>query len=189
MSEDGGVNFLGLNSSVTGRRWIGPDNETQRAAQTLEQQAGYPAALCQVLARRGVTAATADSFLSPALRDLLPDPRKLRDMHKAAERFLDAVDRHERIAVFADYDVDGGASACHGRPWNTSAMPRPNGCGVVAPEALPGGHRATLPAGSIPVRWLLDISALWPSCIGFRNLAVNQVHVGSIPIGHPLKKL
>ena len=27
---------------------------------------------------------------------------------------------------------------------------------------------------------------LWPSCIGFRNLAVNQVHVGSIPIGHPL---
>ena len=27
---------------------------------------------------------------------------------------------------------------------------------------------------------------LWPSCIGFRNFAVNEVHVGSIPIGHPL---
>ena len=25
---------------------------------------------------------------------------------------------------------------------------------------------------------------LWPSCIGFRNFAVNEVHVGSIPIGH-----
>jgi len=29
---------------------------------------------------------------------------------------------------------------------------------------------------------------LWPSCIGFRNLIVNQVHVGSIPSGHPAMK-
>lgn len=111
MTGDGGVNFLGVDCSLTGRRWIGPDIETLRAAQSLEQQTAYPPALCQVLARRGVTAATAESFLAPALRDLLPDPRKLRDMQKAAERFLDAVHRHERIAVFADYDVDGGSSA------------------------------------------------------------------------------
>jgi hypothetical protein len=32
------------------------------------------------------------------------------------------------------------------------------------------------------VRFLLP--ELWPPCIGFRNLDVNQVHVGSIPIGH-----
>jgi single-stranded-DNA-specific exonuclease len=32
-------------------------------------------------------------------------------MEMAAERFLAALARRERIAVFADYDVDGGSSA------------------------------------------------------------------------------
>lgn len=68
-------------------------------------------AVCQVLARRGVTAQDAEAFLAPSLRDLLPDPRSLRDMEKAAERFLAAVKKRERIAIFADYDVDGGGSA------------------------------------------------------------------------------
>ena len=48
---------------------------------------------------------------APTLRELLPDPRSLRDMEKAAARILRAVERRERIAIFADYDVDGGASA------------------------------------------------------------------------------
>ena len=53
----------------------------------------------------------ADAFLAPSLRDLLPDPHDLRDMEKAAARFLEAVKARERIAIFADYDVDGGTSA------------------------------------------------------------------------------
>src|SRR6056297_1206178 len=51
------------------------------------------------------------SYLAPTLKDLLPDPRRLKDMERVAERFRAAVARGERIAVFADYDVDGGASA------------------------------------------------------------------------------
>ena len=64
-----------------------------------------------MLARRGVAPEEAEGFLRPALRDLLPDPRSLRDMEAAAARLLAAADRRERIAIFADYDVDGGASA------------------------------------------------------------------------------
>ncbi len=105
------MSFLGVDTSLTGRRWIGPDVETARAAQTLEQKTDLPAAVCQVLARRGVPAEDAASFLTPALRDLLPDPRSLKDMETAAARFLTALDRREKIAVFADYDVDGGSSA------------------------------------------------------------------------------
>jgi single-stranded-DNA-specific exonuclease len=45
------------------------------------------------------------------LRDLLPDPHDLRDMEIAAKRFLEAVSKREKIAIFADYDVDGGGSA------------------------------------------------------------------------------
>lgn len=103
--------FLGVSQSLTGRRWVGPGIEVERAAEAIEQATALPRAVCQVLARRGVPVAEATGFLTPQLRDLLPDPRRLRDMEKAAARFLQAVQRRERIAVFADYDVDGGSSA------------------------------------------------------------------------------
>ncbi|WP_300029106.1 single-stranded-DNA-specific exonuclease RecJ [uncultured Roseobacter sp.] len=105
------MSFLNVGTSLTGRRWVGPAPEHARAAEALTQQTGLPGPLCHVLARRGVAAEETTAFLAPALRDLLPDPRSLRDMEKAATRFLAAVDRRERIAVFADYDVDGGSSA------------------------------------------------------------------------------
>ncbi|MCP3878176.1 MAG: single-stranded-DNA-specific exonuclease RecJ [Sulfitobacter sp.] len=105
------MSFLGVDASLTGRRWLGPGVEVERATEVLVQQTSLPLALCQVLARRGVAAEEAEAFLAPSLRDLLPDPRSLRDMEKAATRFLAAVKARQRIAVFADYDVDGGSSA------------------------------------------------------------------------------
>lgn len=75
------------------------------------QRAEMPPGLAQILARRGVMPEGADAFLAPSLRDLLPDPMQLRDMGRATERILIALERRERIAIFADYDVDGGASA------------------------------------------------------------------------------
>lgn len=103
--------FLGVESSLTGRRWVGPTIEVERASEALAQETGLAGALCQVLARRGVGAGEAQAFLTPQLRDLLPDPHMLKDMQVAAARFLQAVQKGERIAVFADYDVDGGTSA------------------------------------------------------------------------------
>ncbi|MFU1683528.1 single-stranded-DNA-specific exonuclease RecJ [Phaeobacter piscinae] len=105
------MSFLGVETSLSGRRWIGPDVEVARAAEMMEQQTTLPAAVCQVLARRGVPAHEASGFLTPQLKELLPDPRRMKDMEPAAARFLQAVERRERIAVFADYDVDGGSSA------------------------------------------------------------------------------
>jgi single-stranded-DNA-specific exonuclease len=102
---------LGVETSLTGRRWIGPGVEVERQAEAMAQATGLPRALCQTLARLGVPVDGAEAYLSPTLRDLLPDPRSLRDMEVAAARVLRAVTGAERIAVFADYDVDGGASA------------------------------------------------------------------------------
>jgi single-stranded-DNA-specific exonuclease len=77
----------------------------------LAQQTDLHRAVCQVLARRGVPPMEAQSFLDPKLKELLPDPRTLKDMEIAATRFLQAAHQKQRIAVFADYDVDGGSSA------------------------------------------------------------------------------
>ncbi|KAA9010152.1 single-stranded-DNA-specific exonuclease RecJ [Histidinibacterium aquaticum] len=103
--------FLGVETSLNGRRWVGPDAGADRAAEALGQATALPLAVCRLLAARGIEAAGCEAYMAPALRDLLPDPRSLKDMETAAERFVSAVARKERIAVFADYDVDGGASA------------------------------------------------------------------------------
>ena len=103
--------FLNVATSATGRRWVGPSIEEDRLAEAMAQITKLPAPLCRTLVKRGVTAEDASTFLAPTLRDLLPDPHDLRDMEKAAQRFLVAVKTKQRIAIFADYDVDGGTSA------------------------------------------------------------------------------
>ena len=105
------MSFLGVEASLSGRRWLGPGIDLERAAEHMQQQTSLPLPLCQVLARRGVPPHEAKGFLTPQLKDLLPDPRSMRDMETAAGRFLEAVEKRQRIAIFADYDVDGGSSA------------------------------------------------------------------------------
>ncbi len=103
--------FLGVAHSLAGRAWTGPDPETRRLAEALAQRTGLPGPVAAILARRGVSADRARAFLAPTLRDSLPDPRGLRDMERAGARLLRALDDGEKIAIFADYDVDGAASA------------------------------------------------------------------------------
>jgi len=111
MTDTQDIAYLGVETSLTNRRWVGPDPAMDRLAAALRQQADLPPAVAQVLARRGVTPEGAAGYLAPSLRDLLPDPMGLKDMAPAATRVLAAVKARERVAIFADYDVDGGASA------------------------------------------------------------------------------
>ena len=106
------MSFLGVETSLNARRWVGPAPEVERMAEAMAQDTALPRPVCLTLARRGISARHAQAFLEPQLRDLLPDPRSLRDMQPAAARFLAAVrGGTERVAIFADYDVDGGTSA------------------------------------------------------------------------------
>ncbi len=105
------ASFLSVETSLSGRRWVGPDPVQDRLAEAMAQATRLPLPLCRVLVARGVEPSDAVAFLSPSLRDLLPDPLILKDMAPAADRLLHAVAARERVAIFADYDVDGGASA------------------------------------------------------------------------------
>ena len=80
-------------------------------SEAMEQSTGLPEPVCRILVARGVAPEDAERYLAPALRDLLPDPMGLKDMGIAADRLNSAVASAEKIAIFADYDVDGGASA------------------------------------------------------------------------------
>ena len=103
--------FLNVDLSLTGRRWVGPTAEADRLAEMMVQETRLPMPLVRILVARGVAPSEVTAFLEPTLRELLPDPLVLKDMGKAAARFLAAAKSGEKIAVFADYDVDGGTSA------------------------------------------------------------------------------
>lgn len=135
--------FLNVETSLTGRRWVGPTSEEDRLAEAMAQATHLPLALCHTLVKRGVSPADATAYLAPALRDLLPDPLSLRDMATATERFLQAVRRRERIAIFADYDVDGGSSAALLLVW-LRAMGRE--ATLYIPDRIDEGYGPNIPA-------------------------------------------
>ena len=136
--------FLGVSSSLTGRRWIGPGLEAERLAEAIAQHTGHPLALARVLARRGVAPEAAEAFLAPTLKRDLPDPRRLKDMETAAARFLAGAGAGERIAIFADYDVDGAASAALLIDWlRESGRPAPT---LYIPDRIDEGYGPNPPA-------------------------------------------
>ena len=69
--------------------------------------------ICDILVKRGVvTFEESKKYFRPELKDL-HDPWLMKDMDKAVERIIRAVNNNEKILVFGDYDVDGTTSvAC-----------------------------------------------------------------------------
>ncbi len=73
---------------------------------------GYPYLVSSVLAARGVhTRQQAQELLE---HEAMPrySPFMMKDMDKAVQRLHQAMEGHEKIAVFGDYDVDGITATC-----------------------------------------------------------------------------
>ena len=135
--------FLNVENSMTGRRWQGPAAESERLAEAMAQITKLPLSLCQTLVSRGVLPADAAAYLAPQLRDLLPDPRGLKDMERAAARFILALKIRQRIAIFADYDVDGGSSAALLIIWLRAMGHRAT---LYIPDRIDEGYGPNVPA-------------------------------------------
>ena len=75
------------------------------------ERAGYSPIAAAVLCSRGYdTPEAAHAFLSAD--GPLTDPFALLDMERARARVQRALDEHEKICVFGDYDVDGITATC-----------------------------------------------------------------------------
>ena len=104
--------FLGIRASATGIAWEHRLSERQEnVALAIAQGHGISDIVARVLAGRDVGPETAERFMDPTIRDLMPDPLTITDMDKAGERIARAIRRRERVAIFGDYDVDGACSS------------------------------------------------------------------------------
>jgi single-stranded-DNA-specific exonuclease len=105
-----GKNFLNIERSFSGKRWLErPVNDRQALA--LSQQFQLPDIIGRFLSARGIAAEFVDDFLDPKLSSLLPDPAHLLDMGAGVDRIINAISENEKIAIFGDYDVDGATSS------------------------------------------------------------------------------
>ncbi|MEM6913588.1 MAG: DHH family phosphoesterase, partial [Pseudomonadota bacterium] len=101
--------LLGVENSVTGRSWRQRD-VCRRTADLAVQRFGVDTLWAQVVLGRGVALEELEAYLTPSLKNHLPDPSVLMEMDRAAERLADAVVGGETIGIFGDYDVDGTVS-------------------------------------------------------------------------------
>ena len=80
-------------------------------ADSFSRELGISTTIAQLLINRGITdLAAARKFLFDDAVNL-PDPFLLKDMGKAVERIIHAIQKQEQITVYGDYDVDG-ITAC-----------------------------------------------------------------------------
>ena len=87
------------------KRWKMAQTDKTAAAELAESCELHPF-LALLLTSQGVTAPEeAMAFLTGSEEEA--DPFAFADMERAVDRIQQALDRHERILVFGDYDVDG----------------------------------------------------------------------------------
>lgn len=76
-------------------------------ADRLQQELSVSPVICNILTKRGIeNFELAKNYFRPQLTGL-HDPWLMKDMDKAVERIIKAVNNKEKILVFGDYDVDG----------------------------------------------------------------------------------
>ena len=91
-------------------RWTASPKLNDQKVSQLAELINVPNMIAQLLLQRGIeTFEQAKKFFRPQLQDLY-DPFLMKDMDKAIDRLILAMQKHERIMVYGDYDVDGTTS-------------------------------------------------------------------------------
>ncbi|MCY1632811.1 single-stranded-DNA-specific exonuclease RecJ [Marinifilum sp. D737] len=92
------------------KRWVINEPGDEEAVGALMESLGVDRVIANLLVQRGITNFDmAKAFFRPSLDDL-HDPFLMKDMCKAVDRLVVAMEKQERVMVYGDYDVDGTTS-------------------------------------------------------------------------------
>jgi single-stranded-DNA-specific exonuclease len=91
---------------INAKRWIVREHDSHQTNK-LARSLGVSEVVARLLVARGLSdEQSARRFLNPS-HDQLHDPSLMKDMAKAVERLLLAIELQEPILIYGDYDVDG----------------------------------------------------------------------------------
>ncbi|RKE03560.1 single-stranded-DNA-specific exonuclease RecJ [Marinifilum flexuosum] len=92
------------------KRWVINEPGDEETVGALMESLGVDRVIANLLVQRGITNFDmAKAFFRPSLDDL-HDPFLMKDMTKAVDRLVIAMEKQERVMVYGDYDVDGTTS-------------------------------------------------------------------------------
>jgi len=92
------------------KRWAINEPGDEETVGALMESLGVDRVIANLLVQRGITNFDmAKAFFRPSLDDL-HDPFLMKDMTKAVDRLVVAMEKQERVMVYGDYDVDGTTS-------------------------------------------------------------------------------
>jgi len=93
--------------NVPKRKWIIKPKGDSKLIENLAKELDIHPVLANLLVQRNIKSKEeAINFFRPSL-DNLHDPFLMKDMEKAIDRLLKAIQNNEKILIYGDYDVDG----------------------------------------------------------------------------------
>lgn len=101
--------FNGIQKSSLGRKWQINEFDSQLEQEFLRQNLDILSA--RILMNRGANPNDVDDILNPRLKTQMPDPYSILNMESAVNSIFAAIEKNQKIVIFADYDVDGATSA------------------------------------------------------------------------------
>ena len=96
-------------ASVSGKNWKFKDFDHSDIKKYTENYSLSEIA-AKLLAIRKEGIEDINLFLNPTIKNLLPNPFRLKDMENAVKRTFISIQKKELIGIFGDYDVDGATS-------------------------------------------------------------------------------
>ena len=105
---------LNVACSVSKKKWVqrtGKVQNPERIISAIIQRHRLPEVIARCLVGRDVDLDDIDLFLSPKMRDSMPEPYCLKGMQEAVDTSVQKIIEGGSIGLFADYDVDGASSA------------------------------------------------------------------------------
>ena len=98
--------------SISGGIWKKTDNSNIKNTMFFAQQLNLPKLVSSIIAERCLGDINyAYNFIKPSIKKMLPNPFNMKDIDKALDRIIQAIESKERIGILGDYDVDGATSS------------------------------------------------------------------------------
>ena len=99
-----------ISNSVSNKNWIFKKYNKQDAL-FYKENYSLDEITSKLLSIRNIKKEDVQAFLSPTIKNLLPNPEIINDMKKSTIRTMHAISQKHKIGIFGDYDVDGASAA------------------------------------------------------------------------------